>query len=483
MDRSEIEDLMGELQAVGLEMEPEQIQNTHKVCAVLEDMTSEACREVIRAAGRGPVLQVFMSDGWSCDMRKRVSTTHQDTRIDRVGRMKTEFVVQRAILKSRRGDNMHMAVKIQRPRPLGGKKCGDLFAAACDFVPIVPLSGHKGLSIHVYIQDGLFAKPFGRLMTARHVLFWQKQHCPLDFECDEDRQMAEMRDWVFCTGCYAHSCSLALKWGMRSFMQVGDEFLEAIHISVSALLRGSTGLFTVLPHFIATYVVFDLAPIADAQTLQDTQWLWCCLDVPFKLLDTFLKVNPRWYGDRLHCSSALADDPEKESCVKAVLHCCMHWVDFSETRWTKVGMCSRFMIRSLLIGIDRIASLAMKDDTVCKWHLSGFVKKCSSPVRQYLAIAAVSARPSEAMLFELLQDDRFLLTHAKCWQAMQDEHKYIEEAPEHFFATISALLDVDLGWYRTSVLESSLTSISYLHMDCFQNLTEAPFEVLCGKPR
>ena len=216
MDRSEISDLIEELQSVSLDMEPEQMGDTHKVCAILEDMSNERCRDVVRSAGMGPVLQTFMSDGWSCDMRQRVCTTHGDASVVREGRMRTEFVLQRAILKSKRGDSWNMAIKVQRPRALASKKCGHVWSAACEFVPVLPLAGHKGISIHVYLQDGLFAKPFGRRMLARHQLFWDRAHCPISFDADEDRQLAEMKDWVIVSRCYAHSCSLALKWGMSS---------------------------------------------------------------------------------------------------------------------------------------------------------------------------------------------------------------------------------------------------------------------------
>ena len=110
-------------------MDPEQLANTHKACAVLEDMATEKCREVIRVASRGPFFSGLMSDGWSCDMRNRVASAHGDVRVDRVGRMRIEIVLQRAILKCKRGDQRHMAVKVQRPRPLGTKKCADIWAA------------------------------------------------------------------------------------------------------------------------------------------------------------------------------------------------------------------------------------------------------------------------------------------------------------------------------------------------------------------
>ena len=85
MDPSEIQDLIQELQSPSLEMDLEQLANAHKASAVLEDMTTEQCREVIRLASKGPVLQILMSDGWSCDMRSRVSSCHGDIRVSSQG--------------------------------------------------------------------------------------------------------------------------------------------------------------------------------------------------------------------------------------------------------------------------------------------------------------------------------------------------------------------------------------------------------------
>ena len=45
MDVSEIQSLIEELQSVSLDMDPEQLANTHKACAVLEDMAIERCME------------------------------------------------------------------------------------------------------------------------------------------------------------------------------------------------------------------------------------------------------------------------------------------------------------------------------------------------------------------------------------------------------------------------------------------------------
>ena len=84
------------------------------------------------------------------------------------------------------------------------------------------------------------------------------------------------------------------------------------------------------------------------------------------------------------------------------------------------------------------------------------------------------------MIVELMEDDRFLLKTDRCWEILRGEHRYIELAPAHFFETVSAILNVDCDWYRTSALESSLTSISYLQMDIFGSLSEAPLKYVIG---
>ena len=139
-------------------------------------------RKAISLANKGPCSQVFMSDGWSCDMRSRTTAAHGDARVDRISRLRKEFALQRSIVKCKTGDQWHMVVKVQRPRPLATKKCADTFTAGCDFASIMALSGHKGVGIHVYIQDGQFAKPFGRRMIARHCLSSEKRPLPLCFQ-------------------------------------------------------------------------------------------------------------------------------------------------------------------------------------------------------------------------------------------------------------------------------------------------------------
>ena len=103
-----------------------------------------------------------MSDGWSTDIRKRASESSHGVSVQKTGRFRTEFLIQRIIVKAVVNQEMKMAMKIERPRPLAAKKCNDIFSAACDHCPLLKLQGHKGISMSVYLQDGLSAVPFGK---------------------------------------------------------------------------------------------------------------------------------------------------------------------------------------------------------------------------------------------------------------------------------------------------------------------------------
>ena len=98
MDVEEIRSLMQELCATDMDMDAQLMAGLHRACAVIEDLTASKCRSIISNAGSRPVVQAFMSDGWSCDIRSRSLSSCDDVKVARSGRLRTEFVVQRTIV-------------------------------------------------------------------------------------------------------------------------------------------------------------------------------------------------------------------------------------------------------------------------------------------------------------------------------------------------------------------------------------------------
>ena len=468
---ADIRSMVVDLAAVGDDMDPEQVQCVHKTCAIIEDMTMDKAKRLVSSAGDKACLSVFQSDGWSTDIRTRDSSFVGKVSVSRTGRLRTEFAMQRSIIKAKDQHGvMNCVVVLARPRCLGGKKCADLWSAAIEFFPMLKLLGHSGISLSVYLQDGLFAKPFAKRMLGRHDMFFDRAHFPFSSQ-QVDRQVAELRDWCFTWHCVAHSCSLALKWGLAP-LALGEEFTEGVHVSVSGLLRASTGLLVSVKEFIGRYVAFDLVEVADPA---DLEFLWSYLDVPPKLLPVFCRVCPQWKGNRLHVRASLVNDVDGIDAITVCIKHCMRWCDFSDTRWTKVGECGRLVMKSLLVGIDGIVSIACTNSAVTKWHLNGWIKRASSSVRLYLGVASVAARATESMLVDLMEDDRFLIHQAKCWEIMQDELDLVRNAPSHFWETLGDVLGVDPVAFKGHVLESVVTSIGYMHMDVWRPLQQPPW--------
>ena len=58
---------------------------------------------------------------------------------------------------------------------------------------------------------------------------------------------------------------------MMHIMTGGGALLEDVHITISALLRASTGIYMCVPEFIAGYVAFDRH---EPDSLEDLEYLW-----------------------------------------------------------------------------------------------------------------------------------------------------------------------------------------------------------------
>ena len=271
MTPDDILHMMESLHCTASDMDKEDVSMLHRACSVIERISSEQCRKSISDAGHRPCLQMFQSDGWSCDIRSRFRSASQGVQVQRIGRLRTEFVCQRSLVKALINGEMKFAMRIERPRPLATKKCMDIWVAACDSCPLLKLAKHPGISISFYIQDGLFSKPFGRRMQARHALFFDPIHSPIRDAAE--RAVLELRDWVLTGCCHAHTCSRALKWGLKPLVS-GEAFLEDTHVTISCLLRASTGLYLSVPEFVVGFVSYDRVVPEDLQNLNNVGLFW-----------------------------------------------------------------------------------------------------------------------------------------------------------------------------------------------------------------
>eukprot|EP00969_Alexandrium_andersonii_P150405 6650993-Alexandrium_andersonii.AAC.1 len=87
--------------------------------------------------------------------------------------------------------------------------------------------------------------------------------------------------------------------------------------------------------------------------------------------------------------------------ISLCIACCYRWLQWSETRWCRVGKAARFYVRSLAVGVDGAVGIVLEDSFASKFNIHGH-KRSVFAVRRYLAIASLAPVPAESCLLQLL---------------------------------------------------------------------------------
>lgn len=138
------------------------------ITASLRRLLNELLRD---AADRElPVLFCYGSDGWGTKMTSQHDYNCGTHVVRREGKVYTEFLLERAVLKSIAPDmSVRMAMEISAPRGMSEGKTGwHIWAAACDYKELVRFSAPRSIILSVYLQDGLHVGAATRRMQARH---------------------------------------------------------------------------------------------------------------------------------------------------------------------------------------------------------------------------------------------------------------------------------------------------------------------------
>ena len=123
----------------------------------------------------------------------------------------------------------------------------------------------------------------------------------------------------------------------------------------------------------------------------------------------------------------------------------------------------------------------MHNDTFDTSDLNGF-KKCSVPIRDFYVSAALSSRPAETVLLEVLQDDRLLLHGQQYWAEAQDEISYLQTLPDHVWQRMVFFVSAthSASRVRSTVLQCAYASVSYIYKEVFAQLYERPLNLFHG---
>ena len=142
-------------------------------------------------------------------------------------------------------------------------------------------------------------------------------------------------------------------------------------------------------------------------------------------LDLVSEVNPWWQDNQLQVSSALCRDADAiEKISHTLLYLCK-WRQLSESRWCTVGPCCRTLLWGLRVGLEAWVGMVRADPSTSDFYLHGF-SKLSHGIKQYCVVASIASFVPDAVLTEVLVDDRLLRNASRLQGLMSDEVEWVE---------------------------------------------------------
>ena len=86
----------------------------------------------------------------------------------------------------------------------------------------------------------------------------------------------------------------------------------------------------------------------------------------------------------------------------------LQWWNWSDCRWVGVGVSARMFLGSSCVGLESLVALVdrlvVNND---KFYLGVAMRRLTTQVKKYVAIAGMSCYPLEGFTLELLEDDFF----------------------------------------------------------------------------
>ena len=331
--------------------------------------------------------------------------------------------------------------------------------------------GHLGLSLTVYVMDGGMYSGCASLFQARHAAYYDEE---IDAYTGNDRELHKLRDFSWAVQCFAHGFHNAIPWGLATW-DADKAISDNIHIAIKSCLRCSEGLH----HHVGNVIPRILHLCHQRGTRDDIQQLWKLLGMPEKLLDRLSDLDPWFDGQFLCVNQEMADDPNLMSNVIFLVHAGFRWLDWSNTRWCKVGRSASRMLGSLALGLAPVLSQVEGDDNYGNYLLGGF-HQINQQEKHVLAIASLSTKPIEVVLLRCLMDDRFLL-HAETYkEEMSAAWLEVARTRDFIWLRLGKLVGICPFELRHTALYATAISCAYAIRQNFEDLEREPLKYTQG---
>eukprot|EP00974_Lingulodinium_polyedra_P091929 8910271-Lingulodinium_polyedra.AAC.1 len=135
---------------------------------------------------------------------------------------------------------------------------------------------------------------------------------------------------------------------------------------------------------------------------------------------------------------------------------------------------------SLSLGLAGLVDRVIGDPSCSKYYIGGF-RQLNEECKRYAAVAALAARVPDAVLAELLQDERLAKIAGSVKDSMQEEVGWLSGLPE---LTWSRMAEVCQGasadHLRSMTIRAAYTAAAYITRNTLAAVQDLPWRLAQG---
>jgi len=448
-----------------------------RLVEVVKRHLKDKCLKLIHDSQRDAVLWAFACD--ATPLKCTTTTVHKESgmAVTRRGKVLCEFLLQQGFVKAK-GSTSNYQLAFMFGDILScsaGKKALNIFSAAATFFPLLRRAGHLGICLQSHCMDRLQFGVLDKLLRQRSQAYYMEGLGP---DLGHQATMLELTDWIVGVGCSCHDVQNALKWALGSTKVQQDRWaLCELHIVVESLRNSLHLLLTRLPKFLIEHLAFSE---------KEYDWdavasFWRLLGAGPTMVETLADMNPWWEGGKLWVSGALQADPDVVEKVSHALMYLIKWRKFSDSRWCTVGPCCRGLLGSLCVGLEAWVSMVRDDKNASDYYLKG-ASRLSLNMKHYCIFAAVVSYVPDAVLAELLVDDRLARHGARLQKLVMEEISWVGALDAFIWQRFSAVLGgAALPWELChSALHAGQVARAFMHERIFSAVQGYPWKLAVG---
>ena len=427
------------------------------LCEGLKQIQKDMANEFLEPRGQQPILFAYQADATPISSMVRFcQQTLAGNKVTRSGKQSSEYLLQRAYLKSVQGTNVaDMCLILADPKPLhDGKTAWHLYQACVEFCPLLQEKkvAHSVVLSH-YSFDRAVQEAVCKRIFRRHACFHDSERA-LGIP---EAEFRELLDLPLFTGCCNHDVHNALKWGMASHLE-SDAFFKRLQ-SVMQSLRNSYGqLRAFVPIFLQQYMRFSEEPF-DPDEVRE---FWVSLGVSPSILEDLVELNPVWDGTYLNIS---VEDAASDLILRmsAIILQVMDFRLATESRWLSVGSGCRSIVGCEALGLSGLVGCLCRDPAQSDYHIGAF-RQHIDELLPGLVVCSLGSYVADGLLQTLLEDDRVLLVQSQLEQHVCDELHWIQSLGMSTFKRLARTCH----WQASSlVLRAEIVNVSVVSAGYF----------------